>query len=292
MNRRGFLAGTGVAGGVLLAGCIGTGATRSPASGQGDSASGVGTEPTPTVQATTATPQPTSTGTVTAEPTPVEDLSAPTVRSTGTGAGTSDRFTALGGPVILTLWFDYSGMKNSNFIVSAVDEAGEILMPSVLAINEVFAPHESETTDEYTARLVTHFEPGEYFIDITHAGGPYGNGDWKATIEQPGVATTGEALPVSVDGYDTDVIGPLAFDGPARFSLETLEPRLAFDGDPAIYNYQVRPADALGRPGDLVVNSVGPAPESHSVVWFPKDIDVGYFNVHSFGPWQATVAGA
>jgi hypothetical protein len=194
--------------------------------------------------------------------------------------------------VILTLRFDYSGMRNSNFIVRAVDEAGETLVPSVLAINEVFAPHQSETTDEYTARLVTRFEPGEYFIDVTHAGGPYGSGDWAVTIEQPGIPTAGEALPVAVDGYDTDVIGPIAFDGPVRFSLETLEPRLAFDGEPATYNYQVRPADTLGRPGDLVVDSLGPAPESLSAVWFPGDVDVGYFNVHSFGSWRATVEAA
>ena len=292
MNRRGFLAGTSVVGGLWLAGCTGTGATRSPASGQGDSASGTGVEPTPTVQAATATPQPTSTGTATAEPTPVEDLSASTVRWTGTGPETSDRFNAVGGPVFLTLWFDYSGMKNSNFIVKAVDDSGRTLSPSVLAINELFAPYQSETTDEYTARLVTHFEPGEYFIDVTHAGGPFGSGDWEITAEQPGVPTTGRAPPVSVDGYDTDVIGPVAFDGPTRLSLETLEPRLKFDGDPSTYNYQVRTADALGRPGELLVNSTGPAPESHSEVWFPGDVDVGYFNVRSFGPWKATVAGA
>ena len=72
------------------------------------------------------TPQPTSTGTATAEPTPVEDLSAPAVRSTGLGAGPSERFTALGGPVILTFRFDYSEMRNSNFIARAVDDAGDV----------------------------------------------------------------------------------------------------------------------------------------------------------------------
>lgn len=292
MNRRGFLVSTGVMGGVLLAGCTSAGPSGAAPSGEGGQVAGAGAEPTPTDRPTTATPQPTPPGTATAEPTPTDDLSAPTVSSTGNGPGISDRFTALGGPVLLTLWFDYSGMKNSNFIVEAVDDAGDSLPPSVLAINELFAPSQSEATDEYTARLVTHFEPGEYFVDVTHAGGPYGSGDWEVTIEQPGVPTAGEALPVTVDGYDTDVIGPLAFDGAARFSLETLEPRLAYDGDPSTYNYQVRPVDALGRPGDLVINSLGPAPESQSVVWFPKDVDVGYFNVHSFGPWRVTVEGA
>lgn len=194
--------------------------------------------------------------------------------------------------MVLTLRFDYAGMRNSNFIARAVDDAGETLPPSVLAINELFEPTQSESTDEYTARLVTHFEPGEYFIDVTHAGGPYGNGEWEVTIEQPGVSASGQAPPLTVEGYDSDVIGPVAFDGPTRISLETLEPRLAFDGDPATYNYSVRAADALGRPRELLVNSVGPAPESLSAVWFPGDAAVGYFNVHSFGPWRATVAAA
>lgn len=194
--------------------------------------------------------------------------------------------------MILTFWFDYSGMRNSNFIVRAVDDAGETLLPSVLHINELFEPTQSETTDEYTARLVTHFEPGDYFVDVTHAGGPYGNGDWEVTVEQPGVPTTGQALPLTVEGYDSDVIGPVAFDGPTRVSLETLEPRLAFDGGPSTYNYEVRPTDALGRQGDRVINSLGPAPESLSAVWFPSEGNVGYFNVRSFGPWRATVEGA
>lgn len=290
MNRRGFLVSTGAMGGVLLAGCASAGPSGAAPSGGGGQTGGTGVEPTPTVRPTTATPQPTPVGTAT--PTPIEDLSVPTIRSTGSGVGTSDRFAALGGPVIVTLRFDYAGMKNSNFIVRAVDETGETLLPSVLAVNELFEPTQSETTDEYTARLVTHFEPGEYFIDVTHAGGPYGNGDWEVTIEQPGVPTTGQALPLTVDGYDSDAIGPVTFDGPARVSLETLEPRLSFDGSPSTYNYQVRPTDALGRPGDLVINSLGPAPESLSAVWFPGDVTVGYVNVHSFGPWRATVAGA
>ena len=295
MNRRGFLVSTGAMSGVGLAGCASAGPSGAASSGEGGRAGATGgeptgTQPTPTDRAATATPRPTPAETAT--PTPIADLSAPTVHSTGTADGTSDRFTARGGPVVLTLRFDYSGMKNSNFIVRAVDDAGESLPPSLLSINEVFAPFQSEETDEYTARLVTHFGPGEYFIDVTHAGGPYGNGDWEITIEQPGVPTAGQTLPLTIDGYDSDVIGPVAFEGPARVSLETLEPRLAFDGSPATDNYQVRAADQLGRPGDLLVNSLGPAPESLSAVWFPGDVDVGFFNVHSFGPWRATVAGA
>lgn len=290
MNRRTLLAGAGAVGGLLLAGCTGAGPSPSSPAGQGGSSSGTVAESAATTPQ--PTPSVTATETATAEPTPVEDLSAPAVRSTGTGAGTSDRFTALGGPVVLTLRFDYSGMRNSNFIVRAVDDAGETLLPSVLHLNELFEPTQSETTDEYTARLVTHFEPGEYFIDVTHAGGPYGNGDWEVAVEQPGAPTTGQALPLTVEGYDSDVIGPVAFDGPARVSLETLEPRLAFDGDPSTYNYEVRPADALGRQGNRVINSLGPAPESLSAVWFPGEGNVGYFNVHSFGPWRATVEGA
>jgi hypothetical protein len=194
--------------------------------------------------------------------------------------------------VVLTLRFDYAGMRNSNFIARAVDDAGETLLPSVLAINELFEPTQSESTNEYTARLVTHFEPGEYFIDVTHAGGPYGNGEWEVTVEQPGVPTTGRASPLTVERNDSDVIGPVAFDGPTRISLETLEPRLAFDGDPATYNYNVRAADALGRPGEIIFNSLGPAPESLSAVWSPSEGNVGYFNVHSFGPWRATIEAA
>jgi len=292
MNRRTFVVGAGLAGSTLLAGCTGTAPDQPPAPGGAEPTSGTGTDPTSTARPTTAASGPTPSETTTADPTPVEDLSAPAVRWNGAGPGTTDRFAALGGPVILTLRFDYAGMRNSNFIVEAVDNAGGSLPPSVLSINELFAPFQSEETDEYTARLVTHFDPGEYSIDVTHAGGPYGNGDWEVVVEQPGIPTAGRALPVSVDGYDTDLIGPIGFDGPVRFSLETLEPRLAFDGSPAVYNYQVRTADALGRPGELLVNSVGPAPESHSVVWLPKGVDIGYFNVRSFGPWQATVAGA
>jgi hypothetical protein len=292
MNRRAFILSSGLAGSTLLAGCTGTAPDQPPASEQGEPASGADTEPAPTDRTATPTSTPTPSETATADPTPVEDLSAPRVRWTGTGPGTSDRFTALGGPVLLTLRFDYAGMRNSNFIVGAVDDSGRTLLPSVLAINELFAPHQSEETDEYTARLVTHFEPGEYFIDVTHAGGPYGDGEWEIAVEQPGVPTDGRTLPVTVEGRDTDVIGPLAFDGPTRISLETLEPRLAFDGEPATYNYQVRTANALGRPGELVINSTGPAPESLSKVWFPEDGGVGYVNVHSFGPWRATIEAA
>jgi hypothetical protein len=290
MNRRTVLVRAGVAGGVLLAGCTGAGPSPQSSPVPEEQSPGAGTA------ATTPTPQPTpsatATETATVEPTPVEDLSAPVVRSTGLGAGPSERFTALGGPVILTFRFDYSEMRNSNFIARAVDDAGETLPPSVLAINELFAPHQSESTDEYTARLVTHFEPGEYSIDVTHAGGPYGDGEWEITVEQPGVSAASRALPLTVEGNDSDVIGPVAFDGPTRISLETLEPRLAFDGDPATYNYNVRAADALGRPGEIIFNSLGPAPESLSAVWSPSEGNVGYFNVHSFGPWRATIEAA
>lgn len=103
--------------------------------------------------------------------------------------------------------------------------------------------------------------------------------------------TTGQALPLTVEGYDSDVVGPVAFDGPARVSLETLEPSLAFDGEPATYNYEGRPADALGRQGDRVIDSLGPAPESLSAVWSPGEWNVGYFNARSFGPWRATIEG-
>lgn len=291
MNRRALLACAGTVGGVLLAGCVGGGPAPSvPAQGEGSS--GDGAEAATVTARRTPTPSETATGTATAEPTPVVDLSAPAVRSTGIGPGTSRRFTALGGPVILSFRYDYSGMDISNFIVRAVDDAGRTLSPTVLHLNELLAPFHNEGTDEYTARLVTHFEPGEYFIDVTHAGGPYGNGGWEVLVEQPGTSTTGRALPVTVDGYDTDVLGPIAFDGPARVSLETFEPRRTFDGKPTTYNYQIRAADGLGRPGERLVNSVGPAPESLSVVWFPGDVDVGYFNVYSFGPWRATVEGA
>lgn len=287
MNRRTFLAVTGVTCGTMVAGCTST----QPAS----PTTPTSTEPTPGTDsdsATTRVPSTEPTSEQTAESPATGSLRAPTIRSTGSGTGTSDRFTALGGPAILTLTFDYAGMKNSNFIVRAVTDSGESLLPETLSLNELFAPEQSEETDEYTARLVTHFEPGDYFVDVTHAGGPYGNGDWEIVIEQPGVATTGQAVPLSIDGYDSDVIGPIALDGPVRVSLETLKPRLGFDGDPMAYNYQIKTADASGRPGELIVNSRGPAPESLSAVWFPEDATIGYLNVHSFGPWKATVEAA
>lgn len=185
-------------------------------------------------------------------------------------------------------------MRNSNFIAYPVDEQGSALSEHVLGhpfhLNHLFEPEQHPDTDSYTARLVSFFEPGDYYIEVSHAGGPYGNGDWTLVIEQPGVPTSGAALPLSVEGVDTGVIGPVVVDGPVRVTLETLEPRLDTDGDPSTFNYFVWMTDEVGATRERHINSLGPAPESLSAVWFPDaETDVVFFNVQSFGAWRATV---
>jgi hypothetical protein len=216
-------------------------------------------------------------------------LAGTPVRSSGTGRGLSNRLTALGGPVRVSLSFDYTGMTNSNFVVRAADAAGEEVFPPVFAVNEVFQePRLGDDPGIYRLRFVTRFEPGDYFLDVTHAGGPYGDGDWEAVVEQPGVPTSGASVPLTVEGFDGDVVGPVRFDGPARVTVETSAPQLGATGDPAVYNYRVVPTDATGEAGPRLLNSVETAPLTQSAVHFPES-EVGYFNVHSWGPWTATV---
>lgn len=220
------------------------------------------------------------------------DLRGETVRSSATGNGLSNRFTALGGPVVVSLSFDYTGMTNSNFIVRAVDSAGEEVFPPVLAVNEVF--DETRLEDDpgtYRLRFVTNFEPGDYFLDVTHAGGPYGDGDWEVVVEQPGVPTGGDLVPLTVEGFDGDIVGPLAFDSPVRVTVETAAPKLGPTGGPAVYNYRVVPTDARGVSESRLLNDVETAPLTQSAVYVP-DATIGYLNVHSWGPWTATVEAA
>lgn len=188
-------------------------------------------------------------------------------------------------------------MKNSNFIVYPVDEHGDAHSEHVLAhpfrLNHLFAPEQHPDTDSYTARLVSFFEPGAYYIEVSNAGGPYGNGEWELVIEQPGVPTSGAALPLTVEGVDTDVIGPIVVDGPVRVTVETFAPPQGSDGKPSTFNYFVWMTDEIGTDGERHINSLGPAPETLSAVWFPDaDTTVGYFNVQSFGAWRATVEAA
>lgn len=280
MHRRRFLGATAVGFGAV-AGCTGSGGgDGSDGNGAQSGQRGATSEPNPT-----AVPEQEfadATG----------SLAGDAVRSSGTGKGLSNRFTALGGPVLLSLSFDYTGMTNSNFVVRAVDAAGEEVFPPVFAVNEVF--QETRVEDDpgiYRLRFVTRFEPGDYFLDVTHAGGPYGDGDWDAVVEQPGVPTSGASVPLTVEGFDGDVVGPVRFDGPVRVTVETSAPQLGATGDPAVYNYRVVPTDATGEAGSRLLNSVETAPLTQSAVHFPGS-EVGYFNVHSWGPWTATVGAA
>ena len=278
MYRRTFIALTGA---TALAGCLG-----------GDAGPTVDASPTPTATSTdvdagpsTATPD----TTVTPGSAPGDDLRADAVRSTGFGRGTSSRFTAHGGPVVVTLAFDYAHMRNSNFIVKLLDSNGDHLPPSVFWVNELLMPDRlADDPGTYRVRWVTSLEPGDYFVDVTHAGGPYGDGSWEAVVEQPGIPTTGRSGPFTVDGYDPSVVGPVALSGPTRFTLETLEPTFGATGDPSTVNYWVTLADDRGRPGNRFINSVERGPVTHTAVVFP-DTAVGYFNVRSPGRWRATV---
>jgi hypothetical protein len=282
MHRRRFLGATAFGIGAL-AGCAGGTDTT-----EGDR---TGAEPAAVNPETTATSTDESSGAF-ADVDVEIDRRGDTVSSTGTGAGLSDRFTAMGGPVVVSLTFDYTGMTNSTFIVQAVDDSGETVFPPVLSVNEVF--QETRLPDDpgrYDLRFVTNFDPGDYFLDVTHAGGPYGDGDWEAVVEQPGVPTGGQSVPRTVDGSDGDVVGPVAFEGPVRVTVETAAPKLGATGAPAVYNYRVVPTDARGVPGSRLLNSVETGPLAQSAVYFPAS-DVGFLNVHSWGPWTATLESA
>jgi hypothetical protein len=284
MNRRAFV-GAAVLGVAGLAGCTGESSdTVVEAATPSEPAAATSTR-TPVEDASTDASDPVDAG-------QEADRSGDAVRSAGRGAGVTDRFTAMGGPVVVSLTFDYTGMRNSNFIVKAVDDAGEQLSPLVLSVNEVF--EETRLRDDpgrYALRFVTHFEPGGYFLDVTHAGGPYGDGAWEAVVEQPGVPTGGESVPLTVEGFDGDVIGPVAFDGPVRVTVETAGPKIGPTDEPIVYNYRVVPTDARGASESRLLNSVETAPLTQSAVYFPTT-DVGYLNVHSWGPWAATLEAA
>lgn len=267
----------------VLAGCVG----GSPAGETGGDAE-TGTATTDRTESTSSTP----TAGPTTESGAEGDLQGATIRSAGRGAGRSDRFTALGGPVVVSLTFDYSGMRNSNFIVRALDATGETLPPQTLAVNELFDETRLEQDPGvYRFRFATRFEPGTYFLDVTHAGGPYGDGEWEAVIEQPGVPADGDAPPLTVEGFDADCIGPVAFDGPVEVTVETATPTIGATGDPATYNYWTAPTDEYGASGSRLLNSVEVAPLTQSSVFFPTSV-VGYVNVHSRGPWTATLRAA
>lgn len=272
MHRRNFLVAASL-GVTAVSGCV------SSAGGGEESTTGT------TSTQTTSTPE---------ETTEVPDLRAPSITSTGTGTGVTDRFTAMGGPVFVSLTFDYTGMRNSNFIMHPIDENGDRLPPQTHWVNEKFDETRLEDDPEiYRLSVVTHFEPGDYFFDVRHAGGVFGDGPWDVVVYQPGVPADGESPPFTVDGYDGDVVGPVRTDGPVRVTVETSAPRLSGSGDPTTYNYRTEPTDRFGVKGARVLNSVETAPLTQSAVFFPaEDVEVGYFNVHSWGPWTATLEPA
>lgn len=290
MQRRTFLGATAASVGVL-AGCTSGGSTGA-SGGERTATEGTTAPPTATDRPESAGATPTGGEESTTAGEAAGDLRGETVRSAGSGAGRSDRFAALGGPVVVSLTFDYTGMHNSNFIVRALDATGETLPPQTLAVNELF--REGRLEDDpgiYRFRFATHFEPGDYFLDVTHAGGPYGDGEWEAVVEQPGVPTGGDAPPLTVEGFDADCIGPVAFGGPVEVTVETTAPTVGATGEPSTYNYWTAPTDEYGANGGRLLNSAETAPLTQSSVLFPAS-PVGYLNVRSRGPWTATVRAA
>lgn len=199
------------AGAVSLAGCTASG-DRTDGTGSG---SGPGTTDDGETDASTDTPTPDPTAgppgadgdeTATPEQTPdgAAAGSAETVTFEGDGPTTTERFTAAGGPVILGLRHE---PERGNFILYLLDGTGE---RTDLLVSK---------NGSYDGRVIKALPAGDYFVEVWFANGP-----WAVTVEQPGVPARGESLPVSVEGTDADVVGPLQFDGLTRIEFESVGP--------------------------------------------------------------------
>lgn len=289
MQRREYLAISGLVATASIAGCGGSedgGNGNGNGNGGGDDESGSPTptdatndrtvtptepaeatatdEPTATGEST-ATAQPTATAAPTASPSPTPSPTAeptPTPVSdgerydfSGQGQRVTDEFTIEGGFTS----FDMAHDGSSNFQVELIDSS-------------------SGDTEEYLANeigawealLPYHIPAGEYVLDIN------ADGNWEIIVRQPR-HTLADADSVPVTGSDeySNYLGPVEFEGFHRVRGE-------YNGDS---NFAVWLLDDTGDEEDLLFNEIGEF-EGETTTDYEG---LGYIRVEATGPWQIDV---
>ncbi len=172
----------------------------------------------------------------------VPDLTAETVSFSGiSDVSEAELFAAKGGPVI----FGYemsttSDMVGARFSIDVISGAGA--GRSSLVDNELSI----ETEETLRGRVVKWLAPDEYQLSVVARDFVGRDVKWTITVEQPGLTTTGVALPLVVEGDHKDVVGPVSLTGSTRVTLESLDTYYNTAGYASDSNHIVTVTDQRG----------------------------------------------
>ncbi|WP_372909918.1 hypothetical protein [Salinigranum sp.] len=212
------------------------------------------------------------------------DLTAEMVSVSGVGnASEAGYVTTKGGPVLFRVSANGEGMLAATFSLSVVGDGGIGQTTPIVAESFV------EELDVVQGRVVRWLPPDEYKLSV-RAGGARGDLEWEVTIEQPGLAQTGTAAPLTYEGEHVDVVGPLSLSGATRATLETFGTRYAQSGSALDSNHIVRFVDQRRGTPLIVINELDAGPQTYTNVFDGSRFDVGYLVVTgSRLPWRLTV---
>lgn len=230
MQRRKFLAGTGLAATTFLAGCSGEsdtndGGNEDNSDGSSDNGGNDGAE---------------SDGGEDENGSEQESADEPDLMEfSGSGTDVTDEFDLNGGFVAVEA--SHTGGE-SNFQVELVDENGEM---AALFVNSI---------GEFDGEVGASPEAGSYVLDIN------ADGDWDITLRQPR-PTEGDSPPVEESGDSPSVLGPYEFggrvqatgsyDGQGNFIVE------AYPVDPGFQELVFNEIDSFEGSNTFSMNGLG-----------------------------------
>jgi hypothetical protein len=162
-------------------------------------------------------------------------------------------FTAQGGMTVL----DTQHNGDANFQVEVLDSGGGLVDIPVNVIGD------------WEGSNAMGLPQGEYAADIN------ADGSWELVVRQPR-ETEGQSLPVNESGRNSDVFGPVEFEGLAEVEGE-------HDGDS---NFQVEVLNINGQLIDILFNEIG---QFEGATTFSAN-GPGYVQVNSEGEWTISIS--
>lgn len=162
-------------------------------------------------------------------------------------------FTAQGGMTVL----DTQHNGDANFQVEVLDSSGGLVDIPVNVIGD------------WEGSNAMGLPQGEYAADIN------ADGSWELVVRQPR-ETEGQSLPVNESGRNSDVFGPVEFEGLAEVEGE-------HDGDS---NFQVEVLNINGQLIDILFNEIG---QFEGATTFSAN-GPGYVQVNSEGEWTISIS--